>query len=490
MNLKDYIKKLKNNLGSGDSVIADAETVAKKRQSKRDAGEKTEAGETKVQKTESGADKAKKPEASPEKGKKNSSKKLRWDARAIKDYYIGETARVTGEPRDKVKEMMELAKNEFGISYKNFFLYGFYDIQVEDYRAKYEVIRAEQKARREVREQNELAMNEAHLTNLVAVTGEDREVLRERIQNIKVPYDVSIEYYDVFRFWELTPEEQRTFFVKGDADKLNALYNRKPVVKKFFMNKDIFAVRFAEYLGRPVMPTAGLKLEEMIQTFGTSGKVMYKPLTASRGNGIEVFEYDESNADQVHETITRLPKGVVEGLIEQHPEMKKLSVQAVNTIRVVTILTKDPSIGIETDKVHIVYYGLRMACGDGYLDNLHSGGMIAGLDSETGIVQTPGIDFANHQHEIHPDTGTKIPGFQVPCFDQIKELVSRAGAGIEGYYGWDIAITPDGPVVVEINTNPGAGILQTPYSRQHKGMFHVVAPFLPEEEGKGRVNRG
>lgn len=234
------------------------------------------------------------------------------------------------------------------------------------------------------------------------------------------------------------------------------------------MNKDIFCENFEKYLGRPWISTAEINYDEFKNKFANERKIVYKPRSLSGRKGIKVFESSDSNIDAVYKQLYDLPAGIAEGFIAQHHEMRKLSINCVNTVRVVTINTSENLSGIEKSKLNIIYAGLRMGNGDGYVDNLHSGGMIAAVDIQTGLVTTDGVDFNNRVFIRHPDTDTVIRGFQIPYFEELKQMIDIAGKDIEGYFGWDIAVTETGPVIVEVNTNPGAECLQIPYVPQKK----------------------
>jgi hypothetical protein len=59
-------------------------------------------------------------------------------------------------------------------------------------------------------------------------------------------------------------------------------------------------------------------------------------------------------------------------------------------------------------------------------------------------------------HDRHPVTGAEITGRVVPCWDQVVALAGRAHSVMHDrvLVGWDIAITPDGPILIEGNSYP------------------------------------
>jgi len=87
----------------------------------------------------------------------------------------------------------------------------------------------------------------------------------------------------------------------------------------------------------------------------------------------------------------------------------------------------------------------------------------AGLDVETGIVTTQGADLLEHRFLRHPTTGLTIPGFQVPQWEAVRETVESAVKLTPNavIVGWDVAITTDGPVLIEGNAYPSVQIMQT-----------------------------
>ena len=378
----------------------------------------------------------------------------------------------------KAESEMSIAKQQFGLSFADYDRYDFHTATKEQQKACYDEI-VRKKAQKEARKAKK---NEKFVIHVMEKTGWTREEAVKKMDRALKVTGTSYEHYSIYRFWDLTEEEQKTYFSKGDADLLRNTYNKNPEQLKVFMNKDLFCEKFEKYIGRAYCSTDDLNLKTFKKKFGVAKKIIYKPRSASGGRGIQVFAFDDTTLESVYNQLKALPAGVIETYITQHPEMQKLSLHSVNTIRVVTIRTDDPSHGIETNKVHFVYAGVRMGQGDSVVDNLHCGGMIAVLDLDTGVVATDAVNFANDVFEKHPDTGVVIRGFKVPYVQEMKAMIEEAGKNINGYLGWDIAITENGPIVIEVNTHPGADGLQTPYVPMKKGMRYVVEKYLPTKK--------
>ena len=201
-------------------------------------------------------------------------------------------------------------------------------------------------------------------------------------------------------------------------------------------------------------------------------KIIYKPLSDSCGHGIAVYDLTHDTAETLYQTISKLPEGVVEGYVKQHPDMCRFSNQSVNTVRVVTVNA--------FDKIHILYAAFRMGGGNAVVDNFHAGGVLALLNLDTGIIETDAIDLAGNSYDMHPVTKEPILGFQIPYWEDIVAMLQTAGKIIPGigYVGWDVAVTENGPILIEGNTAPAPNVLQTPYAKERKGMRHIVEKYL------------
>jgi glutathione synthase/RimK-type ligase-like ATP-grasp enzyme len=68
---------------------------------------------------------------------------------------------------------------------------------------------------------------------------------------------------------------------------------------------------------------------------------------------------------------------------------------------------------------------------------------------------------------VHPDTGNVIEGFRIPMWAEVVELLERGQRSLPDLrtLGWDIAVTDDGPLIVETNATYDIDIVQVAYQR-------------------------
>jgi len=132
---------------------------------------------------------------------------------------------------------------------------------------------------------------------------------------------------------------------------------------------------------------------------------------------------------------------------------------ALATVRALTCLN-------EAGKPELVGAVLRMAIGGNHVvDNLHAGGIAAGIELGTGLVGRAtnlGSDVRLGWLDRHPTTGALISGRRLPFGDRIRPFAVRAHRAFSDrvLVGWDIAIATKGLVLVEANGAPDLDIMQ------------------------------
>ncbi|MGK0430756.1 MAG: hypothetical protein ACJARX_002435, partial [Psychroserpens sp.] len=62
------------------------------------------------------------------------------------------------------------------------------------------------------------------------------------------------------------------------------------------------------------------------------------------------------------------------------------------------------------------------------------------------------IDNGGGVYYKHPDTGIVFDNFQIPYYNEVIDIVTKASSLFKfPFLGWDVAITPNGPVIIEAN---------------------------------------
>ena len=198
-----------------------------------------------------------------------------------------------------------------------------------------------------------------------------------------------------------------------------------------------------------------------------------KPVTGRGGKGAQRWDlaapgrYRTSNGETFsrEDLLLRLAAKslvtpmLVQQRLENHPDLKALNNGALSTVRVLTCLN-------EKGHPEVIGAAARMAIGANHVvDNLHAGGIAAAVDVQTGVLgraSNLGADTRLGWLDWHPVSGARITGTRLPMWDDVREFALRAHRGFADriLVGWDIAITPDGPVMVEGNGSPDLDIMQ------------------------------
>ena len=96
------------------------------------------------------------------------------------------------------------------------------------------------------------------------------------------------------------------------------------------------------------------------------------------------------------------------------------------------------------------------------MDNVDAGGMAARVNLDTGVIDTVAADKQGHEYARHPLTDAAITGFRLPYFEEAKAMCLEAMRVIPQvrFVAWDVAITPQGPTLIEGNSFPSHAVPQ------------------------------
>lgn len=235
-------------------------------------------------------------------------------------------------------------------------------------------------------------------------------------------------------------------------------YNGIPVPKVLFSYKN---GRFFKKGGAEISDDA----VNALLSNSTSNRLFSKTATGCCGEGVTVFtkrnnHYYALSGAQVDAAYIRESSGKedhhFEVQLEQAPILSQFCSDTINTIRVVTMNES----GYESK---IVGASIRFGRMGGFVDNLAQGGVSVNLNIETGELYEYGMrEYDLTKYYVHPDTKVQFAHVKIPQWPAIKELIDHVSSLLPPFkeIGWDIALTPDGPVIVELNTGTGVYSVQ------------------------------
>ncbi|MBQ8095307.1 MAG: hypothetical protein IJ242_17275 [Clostridia bacterium] len=288
---------------------------------------------------------------------------------------------------------------------------------------------------------------------LTKKSGKNRFWLMADMAVCAVKYNAGYVDYKIAEMYRLTDAQRKTQITRGISNSIVARMNDKKFWH-FFDNKDEFNQLFSKHIHRDWISLKKADEAQFAEFLKGRGEIICKPLDGSSGQGIiKCTPADYQNPGALFERLKAQNIGIVEDCVVQHDDIAALCPTSVNTIRVATLLG-DKQEGI-------VYAYIRIGNGK-VMDNVDCGGMAAPIDLETGIISGVGANKAGETYEIHPMTGKRIPGTQIPYWTAVKQMCLESMRVVPQvrFVAWDVAITKDGPIFIEGNSFPSHAIPQ------------------------------
>lgn len=288
-------------------------------------------------------------------------------------------------------------------------------------------------------------------------------------------YGAGYKDYALCAFWDLTPAQRATYVTRGVNNRIVRLCN-DPAWYHCVGDKREFNRIYGRFVRRGWLDMEQCTDDAFAEFMDGRDTIIAKPAAATCGRGIEKLRRaDFGSLKELYAHLKASGAGLIEDLIVQHPDLSKLYPGSVNTYRIVTVTRKGAA--------GVVYACIRIGSGGRFVDNFNSGGMTAPVDVETGVIGFAAVDKDGRAYEVHPATGCPIPGYRLPYWRASIEMCLEAAQVVPqlGYVGWDVAVSADGPQLIEGNHFPGHDILQMPlHVPDRVGMLPRFREFLPE----------
>jgi hypothetical protein len=193
----------------------------------------------------------------------------------------------------------------------------------------------------------------------------------------------------------------------------------------------------------PFVPTAPELWTKALRLKGGAGggKWIKDGDSYSDGNGRNV------SAAKLAE-VFRKQDCIVQPFIENHPVIQSISNGALASLRIVTGMNAEGNAEFVTSLLALPHGGRETSVA----------GVLCSIATKSGRIQRAALPDGT-PITLHPDTGAPIIGIGLPFWRDSIELVCGAHATAFrrfAFLGWDIALTKEGPVLLETNSGWGA----------------------------------
>jgi hypothetical protein len=283
-----------------------------------------------------------------------------------------------------------------------------------------------------------------------SITGKSKISLLSDAISCVFKYNISLKDYFYFRFFSLNESERSLWAGTGYMYEFQLLMNPRGA-RKVLENKIRFLNHFRSHVKREFKSLHELKTNKQVaekMLANTSGRMVLKGSHGQVGAEVEVISCGKYSPSTLLEYMESKKYNLAEEYVIQHPALMDLSPSGLNTVRIFTQLHEG--------RVDFLGARLRISV-NSPVDNMAAGNLAASIDMATGVVNGPGVysDITKVDKTIHPVTGKAITGFVIPHWKDLIELAEKAALNIpeNRSVGWDIAITEEGPELIEGNHN-------------------------------------
>lgn len=298
---------------------------------------------------------------------------------------------------------------------------------------------------------------------------------------LQLRYRLGPGFYHRARFWRREmPFREKTRYRLGQPYLDAVAKINHPRYETISQNKlcekamlTLFSIPTAEFLGHHhprfgrthdgYQLTDGRDFSAMLSRNKARTVAIKRPVGA-RGIGFDLVDIKEHDHQQIFSRVLKQTLNIdeylkikmqeygdqgihIEACIQQHPAMAALNPSSVNTLRLWVRQTAD-DVQIRSGVLKV---GSRNSLTDYNLEN--AGGLCVPLDVTNGALGEAKVRPGPESERIDPSV---LNGFEIPYWQEVLDLVKRCLAVFPEtrFAGMDIAITSEGPVIVEMNNQP------------------------------------
>jgi hypothetical protein len=253
----------------------------------------------------------------------------------------------------------------------------------------------------------------------------------------------------------------------GSSDLAYDIFTKdKFVANSFFIANHLSCIPHWGVIGHGYFIDNENSLKPVIDIFKNNDNVILKNLTLEASEGILYCQKSNShiNVNGKDVTTEEFKRKVqpfiwlVQPIISSHEQIRKFNSSALNTTRIVTIMDGN-------EPVYLTGFQ-AFATNNANTDSWEKGSIYVGINIEKGCLKKYGFYNLSVKDKSlateHPGSKIVFENYPIPYLKEAIELCLKAHRLLFFNFllGWDIAITDEGPVIVEANEKPGMNVVQ------------------------------
>lgn len=302
---------------------------------------------------------------------------------------------------------------------------------------------------------------------------EDKDMLRTDMMFCRMAYGFTPTEYLCYSLEGKSMEERRAFV--SDIDRYRFTYSVNDIAKlQIALDKAQEYAKFSKFYQREAIWIEKDKDFDKFEAFVRKHPVFVKKAVhMAMGKSVALVDLTKTDKSvrEVFRDLIAGGKHIIEERVIQSGTMAKLNESSVNTIRCITLNTRHGVVP--------AYCFMKVGRAGAFVDNGGAGGILVGIDKETGVLDTDGFDEYFNRYSSHPDSGITFKGYALPEWSSLIALCKKLAMELPelGYIGWDLAHTESGWCVIEVN---GLSQVIGPQTVYQKGLREELETYIKD----------
>lgn len=290
------------------------------------------------------------------------------------------------------------------------------------------------------------------------------------------------EYY-LYKMKKMEPRRRRSLFLSNLSNQIASYYETKPMMQDVLNDTEKKYRYFMRYLKRPYFVTSRMNKNSFLQAFSESKHLVFRPF--SNLNSFALIDVQPETLPMIYEKLASIESGIVEERLVQHSKFEEIAPNGNTILRFVTVSSFANPVLESGENISFAYAVLRTDIAETAKHQFYRGNLLALVNMETGTLRNAAVDFNMKKYRANPETKIRYVGFEIPMFGEAMEFVRNIieSKHIEGYYGFDILVTEDGPTLVDMVAQPSSVMCSLPYMLEKTGNKAQMKQYLWRVQG-------